>query len=427
MPPQHDVRDTGILYPLPFPKKDAAALEAALQILGVQVRYNIRAQRGEFCENGCAWTALHDRNTAKLRRTIGETFEYVTSGRGCSPLNFGEYSWHLYLNAILAECEIDPFFEWLKELPPWDTKTRLDTWLATVFETDCDPDLLAWASRFIFLGPVWRADHPGTKLDEMPVLIGPQGVGKSTALRLVFPADHPEWFADGLHLAAAPKERAEALQGRVIVEASEMAGASRADLESLKAFLSRTDDGSVRLAYRRNPENLPRRCVIIGTANAECLPNDPTGLRRFVPIRLLGGDVGKLIDYLRQNRDQLWAEALVRFINNVEARLPAALFTAQAEAAEGARRRDDLMEDAVERWLMAEKPDGFTMSDAVSAIGIASGPAANLHQRDARRVAAVLRRMGYDKKQERRNKGRRVTLWRLTSNCLPDYRGNPKP
>ena len=131
------------------------------------------------------------------------------------------------------------------------------------------------------------------------VLIGPQGIGKSSALRLALPPDHPGWFADGLNLAAFPKERAEALQGRVIVEVAEMAGSTRAELESLKSFLSRTDDGSVRLAYRRNPETLLRRCIIVGTTNdPNPLPNDPSGNRRFVPVVLSGGDVVNLIAYM---------------------------------------------------------------------------------------------------------------------------------
>ena len=167
---------------------------------------------------------------------------------------------------------------------------------------------MTWAGRFLLLGPVARAFRPGRKLDESPVLAGPQGCGKSTALRKLLPPEHPEWFADGLHLASDPKTRAEALLGRVIVEASEMAGATRADLESLKAFLTRTDDGSVRLAYRRNPETMQRRCIIAGTTNSsESLPNDVTGNRRFVVVDVATGPDGVegLRSYLDTNRAQL--------------------------------------------------------------------------------------------------------------------------
>ena len=73
----------------------------------------------------------------------------------------------------------------------------------------------------------------------------------------------------------------------VIVEVSEMTGARHADLENLKTFISQQDDGTVRFAYRRDPETMLRRCILAGTSNNEfMLPNDPTGLRRFVPIKL---------------------------------------------------------------------------------------------------------------------------------------------
>ena len=79
--------------------------------------------------------------------------------------------------------------------------------------------------------------HQVPKLAEMPVLVGAQGIGKSALLRNLFPPEYADdWTTDGLHLAADPKVRAEALQGRVVVEAGEMAGANRADLESLKSF-----------------------------------------------------------------------------------------------------------------------------------------------------------------------------------------------
>ena len=93
-------------------------------------------------------------------------------------------------------------------------------------------------------------------------------LGSQRFLRNILPDEYRnEWFGDGLHLAADRKTRVEALQGRVIVEAAEMAGSTRAELESLKAFLSAQDDGNVRLAYRHNPEPSPRMCIIVGTAN----------------------------------------------------------------------------------------------------------------------------------------------------------------
>ena len=239
-------------------------------------------------------------------------------------------------------------------LEKWDSITRLVCWLSNVFDIEGgNTELVQWASRFIFLGCVCRTFEPGVKLDEMPVLIGPQGIGKSTALRLVLLPEMPEQINDGLYLAADPKFRAEALQGRAIVEASEMAGCTRAEIESLKAFLSRTDDGGVRMAYRRNPEAMPRRCIIVGTSNnPECLPNDASGNRRFVPVNLRDGDPETLTEYLNDNRNQLWAEALYMWaVEERQAWLPRSHKAAKSEANEIARRKDELLENAIDAEL----------------------------------------------------------------------------
>ena len=248
-------------------------------------------------------------------------------------------------------------------------------------------------------------------MDEMPVLIGPQGCGKSTALRCVLPPEHPDWFADGLHLAADPKTRTETLQSRVIVEVAEMAGSTRAELESLKAFLSRTDDGAVRLAYRRNPETALRRCIIVGTSNDRtCLPNDPSGNRRFVSVFLGGGDPTALRAYLDERREQLWAEALAAYRDGVEARLPDNLHEAQSATNEQVRRRDDILEDALENWLpTAPKP--FTLAEAAVGCRIAeAGREARLSMRDQRRLGAALTTAGFVKRRKRVD-GKRVMLW----------------
>ena len=79
--------------------------------------------------------------------------------------------------------------EWLEGLEAWDETERLDEWLPHVFEISERLPLAEWAGRFMALGAIWRAYHPGLKLDEFPVLIGRGGLGKSTAARFLLPAD----------------------------------------------------------------------------------------------------------------------------------------------------------------------------------------------------------------------------------------------
>ena len=291
--------------------------------------------------------------------------EDVVSGK-VKPLKFSMVAWGDAVNVLLAKNEIDPFVEWLEALVEWDGTPRLDLWLTRCFIINDRLPLAEWAGRGVLLGAVCRAYEPGAKLDEMPVLIGKGGIGKSTCLRFLLSKDRDDWFSDALNLSADSKTRAESLQGRVLAEVSEMQGATRADMDSLKAFLSCQDDGSVRLAYRKDPETMLRRCVLVGTADKETpLPNDPN-LRRFVPIYLDDGNPAVLREYLDEHRQQLWAEALAVYRQGAEARLPDELKTMQDEATGRARSRDAVTEDAVEVWTQGN--DGFTMAELASGI-----------------------------------------------------------
>ena len=392
--------------------KDGATLRSVLKVLKVSLRYNLRGQIPEIREGRDNWRQLTDRSEADLRDRIEQRFTYQTV-QAVKPLRYGGEAWRTYCNSILYEHEVDPFLVWLDALPAWDGVPRCGEWLGECFELahGDDPALSAWASRFMILGPVWRAYEPGTKLDEMPVVTGPQGIGKSTALRLLLPPGMEDMFADGLYLAAPPQVRAEALQGKVIVEASEMAGQNRADLESLKAFLSRIDDGCVRLAYRRNPEFTPRRSILVGTSNVpDPLPNDPTGLRRFAVVRLDRGDAAAMSDYLDRNREQLWAEGVALYRERVTAWLPRELIPAQSAANETARRRDDMIEDAVERWSAGR--ESFTLAEVAEGVGLikTQSEAASLPQRDQKRLGAALTVRGFTKRRDQRN-GVRSSLW----------------
>ena len=392
--------------------KTAAGLEEALRRLDVAVRYNVRACRPEFRNESDDWEPSNDRLEASLQERIATAF--LTTAKKPGRLVFGRECWTRSLNAILAEVEVDPFIQFLEALPPWDGTERVDSWLSVVFTTETPRELVRWAARFLLLGPIHRAVAPGSKLDEMPVLIGPQGSGKSTAVRLVLPPERPEFFGDGIQLAGDPRTRVEALQGRVIVEASEMVGATRADLASLSAFLTRTDDGSVRLAFRRNPESLPRRCIIVGTADKECLPNDSSGTRRFVAISVArgsGGGVPALREFLDKWRLQLWAEALVEYRNGSHPRLPDTLVEEQRSANQDFRIGDDLLEDAVERWTVKQR-DPFTLAAAASGCGLVKSEqeATQIRVADQRRLGSALAAAGFRKKRERVN-GRRVVRW----------------
>ena len=287
-----------------------------------------------------------------------------------------------------------------------------------VFDCCAGDPLVQWFGQFLFLGPTWRTFEPGTDLHETPVLIGPQDAGKSSAVRWALPqtAEARRWFSDGLNLAGDDQTRVEALIGRVLVEASELAGSTRAELESLKAFLTRSDDGSVRLPYRRNTEMLLRTYCIIGTSNPrECLPADPSGNRRFVPIDVWPRPTSHqgVRLYMQANRSQLWAEAVHLYREGVSARLPEALKARQAQANAEHRRGDEVLEVRLDEWLL-NAPKLFELADVAVGCGLCDTAAAaiKLPRRDQHRLADALRLAGYDKARLRVDGGGRAWRWR---------------
>lgn len=390
-----------------FPHKNADTLAKALGRLDVQVRWNLRKQIVEIKRGQDEWKPINDRLESALREEIAEEFSYVVTGKKQSPLHYGRERWTSCLNAILDGCEIDPFEQWLRTaLPEWDGVDRVCKVLTDLFEC-CEDELTQWASSYIFLGVIQRTLQPGCKLDEMPVLIGPQGIGKSLMLRLVLPQDDPQLFSDGLVLSGTDKERAETLLGRAIVEASEMRGSTRSELDSIKSFLTRQDDGVIRLAYRRNPEYLPRRCIIIGTTNREeCLPNDPSGNRRFVPIICHSGNGWKVPEYMEHNRLQLWSEAFWLYSKEGKrASLSRSLYTQQAECVELHRVKDYLIEDFVER-LEAKTVEGLPLTNITNQVP----PVLQRLTRWDKRIISTLKTRGWENKQIQRH-GKRQRLW----------------
>ena len=395
---------------------------ASMLVSGIELRYNTRSQRQQWRRASVFdlsanasipagdWQDWTDNDSITLRAELATAGFEIANRRGIidgilGVLDLPQKQFDDAVRFIAARNPVDPFLDYLdNDIPLWDGIPRVSVWLSNCFDVaDESEDLADWASEFLLIGAIQRAKNPGCKLDETPVLIGPPGIGKSTAPRKLFPPHLEELFTDGLNLGSDSKTRIEALQGRAIVEIGEMAGARRADVESLKAFLSRTDDGSVRLTWRRNPEPLPRRCIVVGTADRnDPLPPDHN-LRRFVPISLTGGDVGNLIDFLDRWRGQLWAEALHLYEDGQDARLPDWLKEQQREATNAARV-SDAIQDGVERYL-EDAPDLFTLEAVAYSLRLIDheDAGAKVTPVDQQRIGNALRQHGYQKTRRRVN------------------------
>lgn len=190
----------------------------------------------------------------------------------------------------------------------WDGVPRLDTLFIDYLSAEDTPYTRA-VTRKMFVAAVARAYVPGTKFDYSAVLVGLQGIGKSTLLRKMGKA----WFLEDLPADLSGKDACELLQGRWLVEMGELTGLTRSEVSVVKAFLSRTTD-VYREPYGRRTGEYPRRCVIFGSTNDDEFLRDVTGNRRFWPVTLLDTPSKRSIfTELDANVDQIWAEAKARF------------------------------------------------------------------------------------------------------------------
>ncbi|OMD93001.1 virulence protein E [Paenibacillus odorifer] len=169
-----------------------------------------------------------------------------------------------------------PIKEYL-EAQRWDGIKRVDRLFVTYLGAP-DNHYTHSVTRKMLLAAVKRLYEPGCKFDNMMVLVGPQGAGKSSLLAKI----GRKWFSDSLR-TFENKEAGEHLQGAWIFEIGELSAMKKAEVEEIKAFLSKTDD-RYRVAYDRQVSEFPRKCVFFGTTNNHNFLQDPTGNRRFWPI-----------------------------------------------------------------------------------------------------------------------------------------------
>lgn len=272
-------------------------------------------------------------------------------------MNYGPFSanmCNIALTKIADDRSFHPIREYIEALPTWDGVARVETLLIDYLGAE-DNKFVRAVTRKTLCAAICRALHPGCKFDYVLVLVGPQGVGKSTLIARL----GGEWFSDSLTFNdLRDKTAAEKLQGTWICELGELAGMKKAEVETIRSFISRQDD-QYRAAFAKRPTSHPRNCIFIGTTNAETgFLRDTTGNRRFWPVAT-PGDSGKRSGDLSDDEiQQIWAEAL-EYVNQEEKLyLDKDLESKAEEAQRGAMEYDD-REGIVQEYLETPLPDNW--------------------------------------------------------------------
>ncbi len=305
------------------------------------------------------------------------------------------------VEAVAMRRRFHPVLEYLEGLT-WDGVSRLEHMMPDHFGTVRDEYTAAVGTNWL-VSAVARVRRPGCKVDEMVILEGGQGLGKSSAVRTLC---GEEWFAEMLE-SPQNKDFFQNLQGRWIIEIPELGAFNKADRNKIKSAVSAQDD-TFRPSYGRYAKKFLRQCIFVGTTNDDTYLKDETGARRFMPV--LCTEIN--LDGLRAQRDQLWAEADALY----KAGHPYWKFPEQAAREQEARYDADAWEDPIVQWLDGraredsypphygtivdvDRPVKATITSdvMVHALGIEIGK----HSKpDQMRVGAIMRRLGWRRKQQ---------------------------
>ena len=354
-------------------------LEVAIRKMRVVLRYD------EFSGDECVENLpgygprFDDPATINLRLKIDSMFNFLP----------GRELFRDVTSNIARRNRFHPVREYLASLA-WDQQPRIERWLIDYAGAPDTPYVRA-VSRIVLVAACRRIRKPGSKYDEMLILESPQGTDKSSGLRALSAND--DWFTDDLPLGSDTRRFMESTVGKWIVEAGELKGMGRSDINALKACLSRQRD-EARMAYGHKNTRVARQFVIIGTTNeTDGYLRDATGNRRFWPVRIQRFDLPRL----RADRDQLWAEAAEAERLGESIRLDPRLYADAAVEQEARLRGDDPLADVLYRAL-GNRTGKLRVSDAFLICGIEAGKA---NQDQIERFGRAIRELGWERKRRR--------------------------
>lgn len=314
---------------------------------------------------------------------------------------------------VAKENRIDSARDFIRSIP-WDRTPRINTWLEKTYGVPDDEYHRAVASNWL-KGLVKRIIEPGSKFDYVLVLEGPQGARKSTSLNIlgrISPRDN--WHVEST-MSTDTKDFFMQFEGKAIIEFSEGETLSRTEVKKMKSIITTASD-RYRPSYGRVAEDFPRRCVFAMTTNQEQYLKDETGNRRWLPVRLVFPQAD--IDWLRENRDQLLAEAYERAIVKQETtyEFPEEETLKQQDS----RRVSDPNSDKIVEWYYSQfntndKKEGITVEAVYHG---ALGGFGSMKGWEAAAIADVLKRdLGLIRKRRMING---VQQWRwVNENKIP--------
>lgn len=361
---------------------------------GMDIRHDGFRDEIMFATKGDDWRPFRDADYSRLRIKLEQT--------GFKPI--GRELIRDVVLMVSDEKLFDTAIFWLNGLK-WDGRPRVEQFLQAYFGAD-DSEYVRAVSTYLWTAMAGRVLVPGIKADMVPILVGEQGAAKSSSVAAMVPS--PDFFTE-ISFHEKDEDLARKMRGRLVAEIGELRGLHTRELESIKAFITRTHENWVP-KYREFATSFPRRLVFIGTTNKDEFLADETGNRRWLPVRTGRAD----IDAVKRDHAQLWAEARELF------GLLGVAYQAAEELAKPVHKEHTITDpwaEEISRWLVEQEPltgeipqarDFLQISEV--ARGALRLEAKQVGKREEMRISNSLRECGYERTKKRVN-GKPAWVW----------------
>lgn len=276
-----------------------------------------------------------------------------------------------------------PFLDWVRS-QTWDGEERLASWMVRHWGIE-DTEYVREVSIKWLVSAVARLEQPGTKIDWMLIVVGPQGTGKTSMPAVMFKENNLVLYGDN-----SDKDLHMKIHSALCIGFDELDSFGKKETSFLKAMITTSVD-HYRPPYGSSVEVHGRRSVLYGCGNRhDFLMYDPSGYRRYAIV-----EANRLLDFagLEAELGQLWAEAHhiwsmgeCKFYEITNASAIAEKFVAPNLLEEEVTLAIEKLEKVGERE--------FQMSQLMIYMDMGN-KSQNPHV--TREVAAVLRKLGYEK------------------------------
>lgn len=405
-----------------YKTRTSTVLETVLEHIGVSVRKNTITGLPD-CNFGQGWQPLSDADEAVIRDKIN-----IASGE--SDAFFTKRQWDDALTALIERTPHNPLQAFLDQYDEAALELSYDEalqvfvdWGKEVLNMPTEMQTVSYGAALLWVGVIQRGLNPGCYQRVIPVLVGGQNIGKSTALREMLPADMYRYFQPRLNLFADDYTFYYGMEGMLLCEVSELVGAAKNDAELFKSRIGEGWDKYRRKYAKRITDN-PRTTFIAATTNGDTpLPKDLTGNTRFLMLPcnvsqddLLDPERKNIMETMAEWRDKCWAAALRLYLEGFSAAsLPPELEAEQRIVNEQYTPSDETMEGRVERYLEDGGWTGglrlYEIAESAGVIPVGGDFSSRGKQTELKKI---LRRLGAEELRIKQTDGTSPRLWTLS-------------